>query len=240
MRSAGRLGLCRSVWALFTGLICTLGLRAETVTAELLNVSPSRPVNITFSGFLFTGISAGYFNWTNVVPSDTFLGSSFRSFCIQFDVGALNVTTFTTQDLEPRYNPLTADRLREFWGRHFSSVGENPDLAAAFQLGLWEIVHETKGLLDLSTGNFIASSAPAGVISTAQAWLNSLDGTGPFETSLVVLDSPNSQDQIIHRVPPVIPAPPAVILGAMGLASLVGYGYRRRNRLTAKQNEEVA
>ncbi len=223
-----RSGLFRSSLSIIAGLLCTLGLRAETVTADLVNVSPAHSVNITFSGFLFSGISAGYFNWANVVPSNTFLGSSFRSFCIQFDVGALSHTTFTTQDLEPRFNPLTADRLREFWGRHFSSIGENPDLAAAFQLGLWEIVHETKGFLDLSTGNFIASSAPGGVISTAQAWLNSLDGTGPFETSLVILDSPNSQDQIINRVPPVIPAPPAIILGTIGLASLVGYGYRRK------------
>jgi hypothetical protein len=210
--------------------------KADTVTADLQSVTPGTTVDITFGGYPFSGISAGYFNWANVTPSNTFLGASFRSFCIQFDVGALVHSTFTTVDLEPRFNSLTANRLREFWGRYFGSVGEDANLATAFQLGLWEIVHETKGFLDLSTGNFIVDSAAAGVKNTAQNWLNSLDGTGPLDTTLVVLDSPNSQDQIINRVPPIIPAPPAVILGAMGLVSLIGYGAGRRRN--AKLNSE--
>lgn len=218
----------QSTLAVCVAVALSASAKAETVIAELQSVTPARSVNVTFSGFPFAGISAGYFNWVNVTPSDTFLGAAFRSFCIQFDVGAMALTTFSTQDLEPRFTSVTANRLREFWGRYFGGIGENADLAAAFQLGLWEIVHETNGTLDLSTGSFIVDSAPAGVKSTSQSWLDNLDGTGPMDMSLVILDAPKSQDQIINRVPPIIPAPPAVILGAMGLASLVGYGYRRR------------
>jgi len=184
-------------------------------------------VSMTFNNRNLNNISAGFFNWINVDPSNTFLGSSFRSFCIELDVDIITRTSFTTQPLRPRFSDATANRLREFWGENFAKIGNDAGNAAAFQIGIWEIVGEAGTTpLDLASGGTQATAGPANTIATAQSWLNGVDGQGTFEDGLIVLDSLKSQDQI--TVGQMVPVPPAVILGAMGLASLVGYGVRRR------------
>lgn len=203
-------------------------LRAETITADFAGVSPGETVSVNLGGLEFKNIAAGFFNWTNVSPPSSFLAPSFQSFCAELNVGVQNTVTFTITPLQPRYSDIVASRLREFWGENFPNIGGDATRAAAFQLGVWEIVHEDGFGLDLASGNFQATASPNGnaAINLAQSWLNNVNGQGTFADNLLVLDADGSQDQIVQ--PPVVPVPPSVILGGMGLISLVGFGIRRR------------
>lgn len=234
MRRFPRLQSVRSVAVAFAlAVFASPAARAETITADFAGVSPGETVTVNLGGLEFKNIAAGYFNWTNVTPSNTFLGSSFQSFCAELNVGVQSTATFTTQPLQPRYSDVVASRLREFWGENFPGIGGDATRAAAFQLGVWEIVHEDGFGLDLAGGNFQASVSPNGnaAIALAQGWLNNVNGQGAFADNLLVLDADGSQDQIVQ--PPVVPVPPTVVLGGMGLIGMIGYGIRRRLSNTA-------
>jgi hypothetical protein len=208
---------------LFVGVV-----RAETITADFAGVSPGESVSVSLGGVNLKNVSAGFFNWTNVSPASSIFAPSFQSFCVELNVGVLNTATFTTVPLEPRYSATVASRLREFWGENFAGIGGDPTRAAAFQLGIWEIVHEDGQGLDLASGTFTASVSPNGnqAINLAQNWLNNVDGQGTLADGLVILDAEGSQDQIVQT--PIVPVPPSVVLGGVGLVGLMGYGIRRR------------
>lgn len=198
--------------------------RADTVTAAFNGVSPGSSISVAFNGVQLKNISAGVLNW-NYVSGNTFFSPNFKAFCLEVAVGISSPTTFTVQDLSSRFSTTTVGRLQEFWGENFSSIGTNGTNAAAFQLGIWEIVSD--GSLDLNNGSFSASSSSAKTV--AQQWLNNVNGTGPMETRLIGLDATGSQDLITFGPPTsVVPVPPAAVLAGMGLISLVGYGIRRR------------
>ena len=112
-----------------------------------------------------------------------------------------------------------ADMLRELWGRHYSKALTNQQ-AAEFQLAVWEIVFERSGTYDIGAGSLLSTSYNGGT----NALLNSLDGLGP-KANLMALTNPEYQD-ILAAVP--VPAPGAIMLGAIGTA-LVGWVRRRRS-----------
>ena len=211
-------------------LAVTASARAETLTADFNGVSPGETVTVTYNNVAYKNLSAGYFNWINVSPATSTFAPQFQSFCVEINRGVLSQTTFNTTPLQPRYSASQSARLREFWGENFAGVGANPTRAAAFQLGIWEIVGEDgTTALDLASGNFTGDSSPDSnaAIEQAKTWLNAVDGQGTFEDNLLILDSESSQDQI-NTTSTVVPVPPAVLMGGMGLMSLVGYGLRRR------------
>jgi hypothetical protein len=97
--------------------------------------------------------------------------------------------------------------------------------AAAFQLGIWELVYDsnTSAGVSLSSGKFKASGA---VATTASSWLTGLSSgpTNSFATNfgdkqLVGLVSATHQDQIAMINAPV-PAPAGLLLGGIGLGIL--------------------
>ena len=132
------------------------------------------------------------------------------------------------------------------WATTAYQTGSGPFVnSSAFQLALWELVYDgssytSNGNKDLTTGNFqVAGSTlsgintPGTVAYVAAADLSGLASslTSTLTGSLTgyqidVLSSSNSQDQITilpptHHTSPV-PAPPGVLLGAMGMVALIG------------------
>ena len=149
-------------------------------------------------------------------------------------------------------SPAKADAITELYGRYFNTAWNTPATGAssdsiAFQLALWELVYDGKPIstnkTDLSNGTFSVSPTIGTPYTTAQTWLNSLTGnTSSFNTrfagqELVALVAPapgakqqdQVQDQITMRPKGVVPAPPAVVLAAIGVVGLIG-----RSRLTRK------
>jgi hypothetical protein len=113
-----------------------------------------------------------------------------------------------------------ANYLREFWALAFGSVTNNVT-AAAFQLGVWEIVFEDLPALpptgwDVTVGKFKANTGvgdPNAAILQANTWLALVDGTGPMAT-LYGLQSSGAQDFIVSPEPATLAF---VALGGVGL-----------------------
>lgn len=155
----------------------------------------------------------------------------FLSFCLEPDVY-----------LTPFSNPYTVNTLAsagyavspnnyigELWGRYRGNVVDDTS-AAAFQVALWELAY---GATDrnLGSGAFRLTSGGS-VYSTAQGWLDSLDGKGPQASGLVVLVNnqqlADRQDLLTQTTS--VPEPGTLALLALGLA---GLAFTRRRSVVA-------
>ena len=114
--------------------------------------------------------------------------------------------------------PARAAMLEELWGRYHSTT-MTAQQAAEFQLAIWEIVYETSGTFDISSGSVRSDSLNA----DTNALLNSLDGTGPM-ANLVALTHPVYEDLLAE-----VPAPGAISLAGLGMA-VIGW-LRTRKQL---------
>lgn len=149
--------------------------------------------------------------------------TSFTTFCLEPDVYLTPFSNpYTVQTLGAMY---PADSIAELWGRYRGMVTTDVT-AAAFQVALWELAY---GVSDrnLSTGAFQLTTAGS-VFSTAQAWLTSLDGTGPKAVGLAALVSnpliADKQDLIVQ-----VPEPGTLALFGTALLG-VGLVTRRRRK----------
>ena len=215
---------------------------AGTVTATLNSVAPGMTIDCSLDGGAnYEPLLAGQINWTRT--GGTQVGNpagNFATFCIELtqDVGYSSYT-FDVVNLQDAPNPggsgvglgmglAKATDIRELWGRHYAEVVDN-DTATAFQLAVWEIVYDDG--LALNADSFQARY-PVGptptYLTTAQNWLDSLDGQGPMPT-IMALSGEGIQDQIFFAHTPV----PAAAWS--GLALLAGLGVRqyRRGRASA-------
>ena len=83
--------------------------------------------------------------------------------------------------------------LLELYGRFYLEAEEDKTAARAFQVALWEIIHETSPTFDLKEGAFRVdypdfAAAPA-FVQQAQGYLQKLEGdTSPFDLNLKLAD----------------------------------------------------
>jgi MYXO-CTERM domain-containing protein len=174
-------------------------------------------------------INAGVMNWTN---RDT--GGRFDTFCIELTqtISAGQQRTYTLHDdltAAPRTDGVIlsdtkADKLELFWGQYRDLVVDS-DTASAFQVGIWEIVYDGDGVLDIQygSGTFSVSSHSSyqDTFGIASQWLNGLDLNGE-RADLMALSNAHKQDQITE-----VPTPGAAAAGLV----LLGLATRRRRRV---------
>lgn len=173
-------------------------------------------------------INAGVMNWTN---RDT--GAQLDTFCIELTqfISSGQERTYTMHDdltAAPRTDGVIlsdtkADKLERFWGQYRDLVVDS-DTASAFQVGIWEIVYDGDGALDITygEGRFSVSSHSdyRDTVGIASQWLIGLNLNGE-RTDLMALSNSSKQDQITE-----VPTPAAAAAGLV----LLGLATRRRRR----------
>jgi len=156
--------------------------------------------------------------------------TQFLSFCLEPDVVLASFDNPYTVNSIAGAGYTVGALISELWGRYFGQINSDTK-AAAFQVALWELAFGTTDK-NLNSGDFKLTSG-GDVKSTAQGWLNSLNGTGPMAQGLVVLvDNPNSterQDLITQGPVNNVPEPTVLALMALGLV-VMGVSQRRRAR----------
>jgi hypothetical protein len=220
---------------------------AQRATAESVSLAFDKSVNPAVS---LSGNSGGpytptgpFFWHDSGLPPNTSFPSPTVTFCIEVS-GALpaigSSAVFGVESISADLGSAKADAITELYGRFYNTAwasssfsGSNDSIS--FQLALWELATDTGK--DLSAGSFTASSSLGSIVTTAQNWLNSLNGDtssftakyGDKELVALIAPDPNSpkpqdyQDQITLRNKPAgVPAPPSLILAGIGLLGMVG------------------
>jgi hypothetical protein len=238
-------------------LLFTFALAADplgTIEATYTGVNPSANASWSLnSGSSFSGTVAGVYTFnqvggtfpTDILPAES---STIWAFCIEL---AQNISAgtyvFDVEELENGRTPgapLGADRaqlLRSLFAVAFPPAGVFPTIgnstfAAAMQLAVWEIAHETLSFtngalnaLNVSTGvaRFTASS---GIITEANSLLGltvanfNLGTDGVYASNMFAMNSATKQDFVFQVVPgggeQPIPEPTTMALIGLGLVGL--------------------
>lgn len=210
--------------AAFAIVSCAGLANADTYTLRYDGHGDGRTVNYsTDSGAHYNGTFAGEFRWFRTGSTPSIPNGEMSTFCIQLtesnpSVGSSETYTLVDPANAPDGANMGADRrnlMNELFGRYFATLDlNNDDQCAAFQISVWEIVYDSG--VALNGGSFRVQNGGSWY-STAQTWLNSLDGTGPMATTRALTNG-SRQDHII-------PTPGAAALAGLGLLAV---GRRRR------------
>ena len=232
----------------------TIGMRFDGITGQSTGFSYTSGARTSDFGGSTT---AGKFAWTvttgGTYGSHTFgTGATFFTFCTELTQFISPGTTYTYDLVSPSTLPtppggipgftmgsFRAGLLAEFFQNNFKTATTGTTLqAAAFQMGVWEIVYQddtaaagdgtfdSLGEITLNTLSGIFSMDNASAGGVANGWLSSLMGTYSADPDwLVGFGSSTTQDQAT-----LIPLPPPVWLAAVGLVGVV-VGRRRLGRV---------
>ena len=119
---------------------------------------------------------------------------------------------------------------------HGDQMGSNADMAAAFQLAIWEVIYDYDGTHtsslslgsgNLKVGNTSGGTLSSGVLACASLLFNAI-GQNAAQVGLMGFRNGTYQDQILQTVS-VVPLPTAGLAGMVGLG-LVAYLKRRMKR----------
>jgi hypothetical protein len=225
---------------------------AHGASLFLDNVSPSANMTVTFPGLApETTPYVGPINWSfdrgnpdNAGLDALVSGSTLTTFCIE---GTQNVylqqnSTFNSilnnladapQDNLGSIYQMGANALvlSKFWDAYYSQAFLSSKNAAAFQLGVWEIVYDGGITPNFAADDFQASpvagdSTSFDALAQAQGWLSNLPNVTPTQHyQLYVLSDPCLQDQLFS-VP--VPLPAAFPVGVALLSAMAGITALRR------------
>lgn len=248
-------GLCMA-------LVClaAAGSSARAASLYLSGVAPDASMTVTFPGLSpDTTPYVGQINWTfdrsnagNSFLDSLIAGNTLSTFCIE---GTQNVYINQTSNFANIYSDISvapqdnagslfamgagkAASLNQFWDAYYGQAGLSNANAAAFQLGIWEILYDTTP--SLTTGSFTAKSTgdtdSNQAYSQAQLWLANYTTVNPTtHYELYALSDPNLQDQLFgiptagHTDTQPTPLPAALPAG-LGLMGALGLWRKLRKR----------
>lgn len=223
MTSIGRLTVS-------AGLVCALAASAGADVIEVAH-TPLHMKNLNvsapslFEGAPFSIVPTATFQWarTDAPALGSEVPMTFEGFCLQVnepvEAGAVHSYEVLTMD-EAGYAGPVVDALARLWVR-FRRQATTIDSSAAFQIAIWEIVHDHDA--DVLEGDFVVNSIGS-PRDLAQAWLLDVATTETPDVlpEFRVLRSGSVQDQLI-----VVPAPGAAVMAA-GAAGVLAVRRRRR------------
>ncbi|MDP4535320.1 PEP-CTERM sorting domain-containing protein [Alkalimonas collagenimarina] len=158
---------------------------------------------------------------TSVLPFDS-NGLSIEAFCVEFtqDVKS-GWQSYSLVETAQVFSSAQSQAIERLYTAYHDQVGTQSS-NAAFQLALWEVVHETSTNWSLSDGDFKLSSMN-GAGNLANGWLSSLDSI-ESQFNLYVLTNADSQNQLVFSGVPLnttTPVPVPATLGLFGLGALL-------------------
>jgi hypothetical protein len=144
----------------------------------------------------------------------------------------------TSLPLAPNSDPMgavSAQALTDIWdfadGLQFATqnTGDNRDFAAAFQIAVWEVVHDYDGSLasldtnagDLTVTRTNGQALSGGIATQLSGLFGAVGGNSSFD-GLRVVTRAGSQDQVV-----VVPTPGALALCLAAFVPLAGSRRRR-------------
>lgn len=157
-------------------------------------------------------------------------GEKFAAFCADIftDLDQDGFTYSYEQGVTP-FHGLVRDNLDQLFSVFYSTISDRIS-SAAFQVALWEIIHETAGAYDVASG-FFSVKTTNGVAELAQSYLNGLGGAATGRYQLTFYDghqsgAPGSQS-LISATPVPLPASLLLLLGGLGAVGAL----RRKSRV---------
>jgi hypothetical protein len=146
---------------------------------------------------------------------DPTVGDDFIAFCLDLGQTLASPATYMVKTLsETGFGAAVTNTIDRLFTAHYASLGTDATNNAAFQLALWEIIDETSGTYDVTTGSFSATSSATGLANT---FLDTLgNATGGY--TITFYESGTSQDLVGASPIPLPAGAPLLLTGIAGFA----------------------
>lgn len=238
-----------ATWTALMGVVCAVSAAsADTANVSFVGAGQGRNVQMSlgslgltvFAGQLRHDISSG----TGVAAG---LQGIYATFCsdasefVKYAETPYFVTDLSNLPASGGWAPMGVEREQAVYDLYAAAGGSqlgvsaDADLAAAFQVALWEVIYDfngTRASMDANTGVMrVTETSGAAFSGTMLTCLNSLlDSVMTItaaQSGLIGLGNWGGQDQVVSPV--IIPLPNAALMGLAGLASIgVVAAVRRR------------
>ncbi len=226
-------------------LLAPLSARADYegwIDAEFTGVHPYKAVQIK-STLGTPWVVAGVYHWQQATPENR----PFWTFCIEPTIWLnRHVTRFDVWHLDQVVDDTVAGYVEELWYEKvvvgdlidpYGSSDTDKRNAAAFQIAVWEFMHENKidgsgnPVYSLYSGRFQMLNGDSELKTQAEGWItDTVDATGPAgDVTVWAMTNPCTQDQaVLGGSLQVVPLPAAVWGGMVLLGGMGGFAAVRR------------
>lgn len=222
--------------AIAGALVLSSAAHADLVTVLCTGTGAGRNVSVTH-GTTTANVFAGQLRLTLTNSTGQNVNGLWTSFCtelsqfIQVNGAAQTYQVLPVSDLPIPGAGMGSTRAnavaRMFASAAGTQYGTNADLAAAFQIAVWEITMDFDGTassIDIGAGTFKGNSLTTAIQSNLTALFAAASNLSGAQSTVLGIGNSTFQDQLLD-VSTFIPAPGAVAL--LGLAGLVGARRRK-------------
>jgi len=222
--------------AIAGALVLSSAAQADLVTVLCTGTGAGRNVSVTH-GTTTANVFAGQLRLTLTNSTGQNVNGLWTSFCTELSQFIyINGAAQTYQVLPVSDLPIPGAGMgstranavaRMYAAAAATQYGTDADLAAAFQIAVWEITMDfdgTAGSIDVGAGTFKGNGLTTAIQSNLTALFTAAANLSGAQSTILGIGNSTYQDQLLD-VTTFIPAPGAVAL--LGLAGLVGARRRK-------------
>ena len=216
---------------LSAALVAAVALVPSAKASVILDASyqglTGQSVEVIYNG-VSSNVQAGLMQFS--LQSDTDLsvlpfelnGMSVDTFCVEFTQSVKSGwQSYHLLEASQVFSANQTQAIERLYTAYHQEV-DNSNSKAAFQLALWEIVHEETEVWNITQGSFRARPN-RDIGGLANQWLFSLDSI-ESQYNLYVMTNADSQNQLVFSgvpIPSSTPVPVPATLGLFGLGALL-------------------